>query len=92
MIKLNLKGGTPSGWASLCDSCASSHIVKGFREAELVVICTDVHPNIPVPFKVQDCTSYEAMTESAIKLEPPRRSVGFSAATVEDEDLEDVTA
>ncbi len=92
MIKINMKGGTPSGWASLCESCAWSHIVKGFRESELMVICTDVHPNISVPFKVQDCTSYDAMTKLAIKFEPARRAVGFSATLAEDEDLEDVTA
>ena len=100
MSKINMKGGTPSGWASLCDSCAWSHIVKGFRESELVVICTDVSPNIPVPFKVQDCSdyldrnrpSYDAMTKLAIKVEPSRSltPLGFGAATVEDEDFEEV--
>jgi hypothetical protein len=99
MGKINMKGGTPSQWASLCDSCAWSHMVKGFRESELVVICTEVNPNISVPFKVQDCTgyldrnrpSYDAMTKLAINVEPSRRSLaglGFSATTVEDEDSE----
>ena len=65
------------------------------------MICTDVNPNISVPFKVQDCTdyldrnrpSYDAMTKLAIKVEPSRSltPLGFRS-TVEDEDLEDVTA
>jgi len=58
MGKMNIKGGTPFGWVSLCGTCNWAHIVTGYRESELVVICTGVHPNLPVPFKVRDCTGY----------------------------------
>ena len=78
MGKINMKGGTPSGWASLCTTCTWAHIVSGFRESELVVICTEVNPNLTVPFKVKECTnyldrnrpSYDAMTKLAIHVEP----------------------
>ena len=45
MSKINIKGGTPSGWASLCTTCSWAHILSGFRESELLVICTEVNPN-----------------------------------------------
>ena len=91
-----MKGATPRSWSSLCSTCNSAHIITGFRESELVVICTEVHPNFAVPFKVQDCTSYldrnrpdyNAMTKLAIDVEPSSsiKPVGFRAkVTVIDE-------
>jgi hypothetical protein len=87
--KINMKGGTPNGWASLCTTCTWAHIVSGFRESELVVICMEVNPNLTVPFKVKDCTnyldrnrpSYDAMTKLAIHVEPcsSLKPVGFRA-------------
>jgi hypothetical protein len=89
MGKINMKGGTPSGWTSLCTSCTWAHIVSGFRESELVVICTEVSPNFPVPFKVRECTNhldrnrpdYDAMRKLAIHIEPSSslKPVGFRA-------------
>jgi uncharacterized cysteine cluster protein YcgN (CxxCxxCC family) len=89
MGKMHVKGVTPSGWASLCTTCAWAHIVSGFRESELVVICTEVVPNFTLPFKVKECTnyldrnrpSYDAMTKLAIHVEPGStlKPVGFRA-------------
>jgi hypothetical protein len=89
MSKINIKGGTPSKWSSLCTTCTWAHIVSGFRESELVVICTEVHPNFTVPFQVQDCSSYldlnrpsyDAMTKLAIHIDPSTslKPVGFRA-------------
>ena len=89
MGKINIKGGTPCGWASLCATCTWAHIVSGFRESELVVICTGVNPNFAVPFKVQECSKhldrnrpdYNAMTRLAIHVEPCNslKPVGFRA-------------
>jgi hypothetical protein len=89
MSKINMKGGTPNGWASLCTTCTWAHIVSGFRESELVVICKEVNPNFLVPFKVQECTdyldrnrpSYDAMAKLAIHVEPSSslKPVGFRA-------------
>ncbi len=82
-----MKGGTPFGWVSLCGSCTWAHIVTGYRESEMVVICTDVSPNIAVPFKVRGCTSYlgrdrpswEEMKDLAIDVLPASsaKKVGF---------------
>jgi biotin synthase-related radical SAM superfamily protein len=100
MGKINIKGGTPRGWTSLCTTCSWAHIVTGFRESELVVICTEVNPNFAVPFKVQECTnyldrnrpSYDAMAKLAIHVEPNSslKPVGFRAkvALIEEKELE----
>ncbi|MGA3224879.1 MAG: hypothetical protein ABSC65_14025 [Acidobacteriaceae bacterium] len=101
MSKINIKGGTPSGWASLCTTCSWAHILSGFRESELLVICTEVNPNFTVPFKVQECTnyldrnrpSYDAMTKLAIHVEPcsSLKPVGFRAklALGEEDEVEE---
>jgi hypothetical protein len=89
MGKNNMKGGTPGRWSSLCTTCTWAHIVSGFRESELVVICTEVQPNFSVPFLVHECSSYldrnrpsyDAMTKLAIHVEPSSslKPVGFRA-------------
>jgi uncharacterized cysteine cluster protein YcgN (CxxCxxCC family) len=97
MSKINMKGATPNSWNSLCNSCSQAHIVTGFRESELVVICTHIYPSFVVPFKVQECTSYldrnrpdyNTMTKLAIHVEPAStlKPVGFrTKVTVIDED------
>jgi hypothetical protein len=97
MGKINMKGGTPNVWASLCNSCTWAHIFTGFRESEMVVICTETNPNIPVVFKVQECTNYldrnrpnyDAMAKLAIHVEPSSslKPIGFrtKAGVIEDE-------
>ena len=94
------EGWNSEWWASLCATCAWAHIVSGFRESGLVVICTEVHPNFPVPFKVQECTNYldrnrpnyDAMTKLAIDVEPSSslKPVGFRAKLeiVEEKEVE----
>jgi hypothetical protein len=100
MGKINIKGGTPNTWTSLCMTCTWAHLVSGFRESELVVICKEVNPNFIVPFKVQECSdyldrnrpSYDAMTKLAIHVEPASslKPVGFRAKleVVSDKDEE----
>jgi hypothetical protein len=102
MGKINIKGGTPNRWDSLCTTCTWAHIVSGFRESELVVICAEVTPNLTVPFKVKECTSYldrnrpsyDAMTRLAIHVEPSSslKPVGFRARLELVEDGEAETA
>lgn len=58
MGKINIKGGTPVGTVSLCRTCRWAHIMSGYRESEMLVVCTDLSPNIAVPFTVSECTSY----------------------------------
>src|SRR5271163_2038983 len=100
MGKMNIKGGTPFGWVSLCTTCSWAQIVTGYRESELIVVCTDTNPNIAVPFKVKACScyldrnrpNYDQMEKLAIDVLPlsSAKPVGFRAkiAAVKDVDAE----
>ena len=44
MSRAYIKGGTPVGSESLCTSCANAHIMTGYRESEMVTVCTNVGP------------------------------------------------
>ena len=81
-----VKGGTPVGSASLCKTCSHAHIMTGYRESEMVTMCSEVHPNIVVPFTVYGCTGYydknrpdwEQMQKLAIDVTTaPMKPVGF---------------
>lgn len=101
MGTIKMKGGTPCEWTSLCKSCSWAHIVTGFRESELIVICTDVSPNVSLAFPVRECTGYldrnrpdyDAMTKLAITIDAsstlkPVPGFRTKAAVVEDEGVE----
>ncbi len=75
MFKIFIRGGVAHGRTSLCATCASAHIVTGYRESEMVVICTEANPHIPIRFEVKECTEYSAR-ERAVPAPVPRR-VGF---------------
>ena len=86
-----VKGGTPIGSASLCKTCSYAQIMTGYRESEQLILCTDVHPNIVVPFTMYDCTgyydknrpSYDQMQKLAIDVVPdPLKKVGFKLKLV----------
>ena len=88
MGKLNMKGATPVGSTALCTTCTSAQIITGFRESEQVVICTNVDPNLLLPFAVHECTSYydknrpswQQMEKLAIRVEDrPAKKAGFKA-------------
>jgi hypothetical protein len=32
--------------------------MTGHRESEMVTMCSGIHPNIEVPFKIYECTGY----------------------------------
>jgi hypothetical protein len=60
--------------------------MTGFRESEMVAICTDVHPNAVLPFAVNECTGYydknrpswAVMEKFALDVVPsPLKPVGF---------------
>jgi hypothetical protein len=72
---------------SLCSSCASAHIVTGYRKSEMVVICTDANPHLSIRFEVKDCTGYSSRNRP----EPAIRKFGFfvdeSVARQEEHDL-----
>lgn len=92
MGKVNLKNGTPVGNAHLCRNCTSGQIVSGYRESDLLVICTNVSPNLVVPFTVLECSgfsdrnrpTFEQMNRLAIRVNSAplsARTRGFQAVT-----------
>lgn len=92
MGKLNVKNGTPLGCEHLCKRCTWGQIVSGYRESDLLVICTNAFPNTTVPFPVFDCSKFsdsqkpnlEQMKKLAIHLRPVRvstRTRGFEPVT-----------
>jgi len=86
MGKAYIKGGTPVGSESLCRTCTNVHIMIGYRESEMVTMCSAIHPNIVVPFLIYECSSYydknrpswKQMEDLAITVTPgPLKPVGF---------------
>jgi hypothetical protein len=89
MGKLHVKNGTPVGSTHLCKSCDWGQFITGYRESDLLVICTNTNPNMVVPFTVYECSEYrdmnrpdwEQMEKLAINIAPVRvstRTAGFS--------------
>jgi hypothetical protein len=85
---MKVKGGTPVGTASLCRTCSHAQIVSGYRESEMLVVCTSTYPDFVVPFVVRECTAWndkakpdwDQMKKLAIHVTPAIRSgkkVGF---------------
>lgn len=102
MDTMQVKGGTPVGSAPLCRTCSHARIISGYRESEMLVVCTTAYPDLVVPFVVRECTSYKdkgkpdwkQMTKLAINVTPPIRSssrVGFGDARVDRSQAEEGT-
>jgi hypothetical protein len=93
MSKLNVKNGTPVSSTHLCKSCSWGQFVVGYRESDLLAICTNTNPNVVLPFKVYECSSFadkhkpdwHQMEKLAINIQPVRVSTktsGFSAIEI----------
>jgi hypothetical protein len=97
-ITLKIKNGTLVEGESLCRTCRSAHIQKGFRESEEAIFCNFGHLRA-VPFKVAECTDYEnravpyrwELEKMAllINVDPTRRRAGFKVGTGPAADDED---
>jgi hypothetical protein len=90
---ISMKGATPVGSAPLCRTCSNAHIVSGYRESEMMVVCRATYPDFRVPFIVRECSGYndkakpdwKEMKKLAIHVAPPIRSskkIGFGETTV----------
>jgi hypothetical protein len=66
VMSVRVKGGTPVQGPSLCESCTQAHIVRGFRESELVVVCQATYPERRVTFAVRECSRYVSMTSHTL--------------------------
>jgi hypothetical protein len=91
MSKLKVMNGTPVGNAHLCKSCTWGQLMTGYRESDLLVICTNTNPNLVVPFTVYECSGYcdkhrpdyATMKKLAIDFQPVRISKTAGFRTVE---------
>ena len=87
MVTIKVKGGTPRGSDTLCQTCSYGHIIKGFRATEEEVYCRYFYLEREILFPVSECTFYEdrrlaskrEMEEIAwiLRTDMPRRRVGF---------------
>ena len=87
MSKLHVKNGTPVGNMPLCKNCSWGQFITGYRESDMLAICTATNPNIVLPFTVHECSGfqdkqrpdYEQMKKLAIDFQPLRisRTAGF---------------
>jgi hypothetical protein len=59
MVTIRVKGGTPSGSASLCQTCSRGHLIKGFRATGEQVFCRFFYIEREIRFPVNECTFYE---------------------------------
>ena len=57
-MSVYVKNGTPLHAESLCESCANSHIERGYRESETLVFCQATNPEHRVKFRVRECSSH----------------------------------
>jgi hypothetical protein len=98
VMGVNVKNGTPVHGPSLCETCDRAHIMKGYRESELVVVCRATYePQRCVTFPVRECSSY--VSKNAFTLyemekiawtlaeRGPKRAAGFvsPSASADDE-------
>jgi hypothetical protein len=107
MGKLNVKNGTPVSGGHLCRDCTHGQYTTGYRETDVLVICTNPSPARVVPFTVYECTEFwdrrkpdwEAMEKLAInfsegrrKPTPGFRAKGFARVPEVVEDDDDIAA
>ena len=82
MGMVRVKNGTPVGNEHLCKRCSWGQFVTGYRESDLLVICTNATPNFRVPFPVYECSEFsdrhkptwDQMSKLAIEVDPLRVS------------------
>jgi hypothetical protein len=85
---IHVKNGTPLQGEPLCETCVHSHIQKGYRESERLVVCQLTYPAYRVPFSVRECSGHtemkrqtlEQMEKIAWPLIGINRQVGFISA------------
>jgi hypothetical protein len=59
MVTIRVKGGTPEGCESLCQTCSYGHVIKGFRASEEEAYCRYFYLEREIRFPVRECTFYE---------------------------------
>jgi hypothetical protein len=87
MVTIKVRGGTPEGSGTLCQTCSDGHLIKGFRVTEEEVFCRYFYLEREIHFPVSECTFYEdrrlaskkEMEDIAwiLRTDMPWRRVGF---------------
>jgi hypothetical protein len=87
MSKLQVRNCTPVGNVPLCKNCSWGQFITGYRESDMLAICTATNPNSVLPFTVHECSGfqdkhrpdYEQMKKLAIDFQPLRisKTAGF---------------
>ena len=87
MVTIKVRGGTPQGGETLCQTCSYGHLIKGFRATEEEVFCRYFYLGREIHFPVSEGTFYEdrrlaskrEMEDIAwiLRTDMPRRRVGF---------------
>lgn len=67
MITLNLRPALESMQKSLCTGCVYSHIVRGYRSGEELIVCGYAFPPREILFPVRECTDFRAKRDELTK-------------------------
>jgi hypothetical protein len=59
MVTIRVKDGTPESRGTLCTTCRSARVVKGYRAGEMEIFCGASYPERRVRFLVAECTAYD---------------------------------
>ena len=58
MLTLKILNAAPPSGDSLCYSCGNAVVIRGFRDAEVLVFCERFYPDQKIPFLVRECSTY----------------------------------
>ena len=64
---VHVKNGTPVYGPSLCETCVSAHIERGYRESDETVICRFTYPDQRVRFRVRHCSGYTEIKRQSLE-------------------------
>ena len=63
-----VRHGAPVGAMSLCATCSNSHIIEGFRESEVIALCTYIYDRpIAIQFRVKSCSNHHDKTRPSYR-------------------------
>lgn len=68
MGNVSVRHSTPIGAVSLCATCSNSHVIEGFRESEVIALCTYIYDRpISIQFRVKSCSNYHDKTRPSYR-------------------------
>lgn len=61
-MNIKVNDGTPVGNYSICNTCSSGLVMKGYRTSDELVYCRRPYQEVVVPFPVRECSCYDDKT------------------------------